>query len=161
MKAILLTACAAILFAVHACKNHTQENVSYSGEPTTVYKTKADYSKNVAVTMNDAKTAIVAYPAPADVYRNGKLAYPTALESGYWLDNRGIGPNTVFLKWTYDEYAKQTEVPSLNLMQEAIIDKDPFLEIYNLGDRSRFKDEVSEINSIIKKGALKKFKKVK
>lgn len=160
MKTILFAASTAILIAVLGCKTPRQ-NVSYTGEPATVYKTKADYSKNVPVTMNEAKTEIVAYPSPKDVYYKGALAYPTVLKKGYLLDNRGIGLNTVFLKYTYDEYAKLQNAPTLKEMSESIIDKDPFVEIYNLGDRSRFKNEVEEINELIRKGGLKKFKRIK
>ncbi|MFN8288242.1 MAG: hypothetical protein U0V74_15915 [Chitinophagales bacterium] len=161
MKAIILAASTAILIAVLGCKTQTSTNVSYAGEPAVVYKTKGDYSMNVPVTMNESKTEIVAYPAPTDVYYKGVLAYPSPLKKGYLLDNRGIGPNTVFLKYTYADYAKLTTAPTLKEMGDAIIDKDPFLEIYNLGERSRYKDEVAEINEIIRKGGLKKFKRVK
>lgn len=136
--------------------------VSYTGEPAVIYKTKADYSKYVPVTMNAAKTEIVAYPATlTDLKRNGKPAYPTALTQGYWLDNRGIGPNSVFIKMTYEQYMALDEAPKLADMMGMITDLDPFTEIYNLGDRSRFKDEMKEINELINKGALKKFKQVK
>lgn len=135
--------------------------VSYTGEPAIIYKTKADYSTYVPVTMNAAKTEIVAYPAPNDLTRNGKAATPIALEDGYWLDNRGIGPNTVFIKITYAEYGALSAAPKLSDMMSMITDLDPFTEIYNLGDRSRFKNEVKEINELINKGALKKFKQLK
>jgi hypothetical protein len=132
-----------------------------TSEPAIVYKTKADYSKYVPVTLSADKTQIVAYPAPKDVYYNGKLAYPTALEDGYWLDNRGIGPNTAFLRVTYDEYSKWPQVPKLSELYLLIIDKDPFTEIYKLGSRSRFTHPVADINKVIKKGGLKKFERVK
>lgn len=154
---------AAVLFLCFtACKtkqaNTTQ--VSYTGEPALVYKTKADYRNNVPVIMNADKTAVVSYPAPTDVYYKGKLAYPTALAKGYWLDNRGISANTAFLKLTYEEYSKLNAAPALEEMGEMIIDKNPFTEIYNLGNRSRFTNETEEINTLIKKGALKKFKRL-
>jgi hypothetical protein len=95
------------------------------------------------------------------VYRAGKLAYPTPLADGYLLDNRGVGVNSVFLKLTYEEYSKLAQVPSLAEMQAMILDKDPFLRIYNLGTRSRFKDEVVEINNIINKNELEQYKRLK
>ncbi|MBK7113740.1 MAG: hypothetical protein IPH60_15015 [Flavobacteriales bacterium] len=33
------------------------------------------------------------------------MSVPTVLGNGYLLDNRGVGLNTVFLKWSYAEYA--------------------------------------------------------
>lgn len=133
----------------------------YTREPAIVYKTLKDYSKFVPVTLNSDKTEIVAYPSPQDIFYKGKLAYPLQLEGGYWLDNRGIGANSAFLNITYEEYAKLETAPSLSDMLHRIIDKDPFLEIYNLGNRDRFKNEIAEINELIKSGKLKKFKRIK
>jgi hypothetical protein len=154
---------AVLVFVFASCKTKQANNstIDYTGEPTLVYKTKADYSKNIPVTMNAEKTAILSYPAPNDIYYKTKLAYPTPLVNGYLLDNRGIAINTVFLKLTYSEYAKLEQAPSLDEMMLMITDKDPFTEIYYLGNRGRFKNEVEEINVLIKKGALKKFKRIK
>lgn len=147
---------------IYACKTkNVTQGVTYTGEQTIVYKTVNDYKEYVPVTMNADKTEIVAYPSPKDVYRNGQLALPTALANGYWLDNRGVNANTVFLNITYQEYAQLSEAPSLQKMQDIIKDKNPFESIYNLGNRNRFKDEVFEINYIIKKNLLAQFKKVK
>lgn len=154
-----------VLGTITACKSKEKAinaaEVSYTGEPAIIYKTRVNYSRNVPVTMNADKTEIIAYPAPADVYRNGKLAYPTPLADGYLLDNRGVSPNSVFLKLTYEEYSKLAKIPSLQEMQGMILDKDPFLRIYNLGTRSHFKNEVEEINDIINKNQLDKFKRLK
>jgi uncharacterized protein (DUF39 family) len=163
----ILTAVVA-LGATTACKSKqtatsttSAAQVSYTGEQTIIYRTRTNYSRYVPVTMNAEKTEIVAYPAPSDVYRAGKLAYPTPLADGYLLDNRGVGVNSVFLKLTYEEYSKLAQVPSLAEMQAMILDKDPFLRIYNLGTRSRFKDEVVEINNIINKNELEQYKRLK
>jgi len=135
--------------------------VSYVGEQAIVYKTKKDYRKNVPVKMNEEKTKIVAYPSPKDLFYKDKLAFPIALKNGYFLDNRGVGKNSVFLDMTYDDYSKLDQAPLLSEMMKMVIDKDPFVEIYSLGTRARFKDEVREINEIIERGALKKFKRIK
>lgn len=145
-----------------SCKTKQKATgTSSAGAPTVVYKTKADYNKYVPVTLSADKKEIVAYPAPKDVFYQGKLSYPVQLEKGYLLDNRGIGLHTAFLNISYEDYAKLTTVPALAELYKQILEKDPFTEIYNLGDRSRFKNEVEEINQIIKKGGLKKFTKVK
>lgn len=143
-----------------SCKNNNPQ-VLYTSEPAVIYKTKADYSQLVPITLSADKSSIVAYPAPKDVYYKGVLAKPKALKDGFWLDNRGIGPNSAFLKLTYEEYSKLNSAPLLSDMMNMLTDKDPFTEIYNLGNRDRFKDEVKEINALITKGALKKFKKIK
>ena len=135
--------------------------IDYSGTPTLVYKTKNDYSQNVPVTLNADKTKIESYPAPADIYYNGKLAYPTALENGYMLDNRGISLNTAFTKYTYEEYSKLKEAPDLKTLYKSVIDKDPILELYNCGNRYKFKNEVTELNSGIKSNNLADYKRIK
>jgi hypothetical protein len=62
---------------------------------------------------------------------------------------------------SYEAYSKLDQAPLLNDMMKMIVDKDPFLEIYSLGARARFKDEVKEINEIIERGALKKSRRIK
>lgn len=124
-----------------------------------VYKTKTDYSSYVAVTLSDDKMAIVSYPSPQDVFTDGKLATPTKLKYGYWLDNRGIMPNTCFIKITYQEYAKMSAAPSPAELYKLIIDKSPFKEIYDLGPRRDFND-TKTINNLIKKHKLKGYKKL-
>jgi hypothetical protein len=135
--------------------------VSYVGEQAIVYKTKKDYRKNVPVKMNDEKTKIVAYPSPKDLFYKDKLAFPIALKNGYLLDNRGVSKNSVFIDMTYGDYSKLDQAPLLSDMLNMVIDKNPFIEIYSLGSRARFKDEVKEINEIIERGGLKKFRRIK
>ena len=132
--------------------------VGRPGPHAVVYKTRADYSKYVPVTLSDDKSKIVSYPAPQDVYTNGKLALPTALSHCYWLDNRGIGPNSCFIKITYEEYAKLPQAPSPDELYKLIIDKQPFKEMYDLGMRDTLKDE--QISEIVKRHKLKGYKKL-
>lgn len=137
------------------------ESIDYTGAPTVVYKTTKDFSENVPVTLSDDKTKIVSYPGPSDINYKGKLAYPTQLANGYFLDNRGISLNTAFIKYTYEEYSKLKEVPDLKTLYNSIIDKNPMVEIFNCGNRYRFKDEVQELNSIIRQKKLDDFKRIK
>ena len=138
-----------------------KENIDYTGPPTIIYKTTKDFSKNIPVTLSVDKTKIVSYPAPGDIYFKGKLAYPTELTKGYLLDNRGISINTAFIKYTYEEYSKLKEVPDLKTLYSLILDKDPIVEMYNCGNRYRFKDEAQELNAIITQQKLNGFKKLK
>lgn len=119
------------------------------GPQAVVYKTKKDYSNQVAVTMNAQRTEIISYPSPKDVYYKGKLAKPTPLKNGYWLDNRGVNENTVFLNYTYEEYSALKEAPALKEMMLCIVDKNPFTEIVNCGVRSQYKNEEEELNKLI------------
>jgi hypothetical protein len=120
--------------------------------PVIVYKTSKDYSRNVPVMMNEDKTQIVSYPHPNDIYFNGSLAYPTPLEKGYLLDNRGIGLNVAFLDFTYEQYAAFKDVPERSMLLGHIIDKNPLSELWNCGTQSQEKDEPAELNSLIEKG---------
>ena len=126
-----------------------------------IYKTKKDYSKYVPVTLSDDKSKVVSYPDIKDVYFEGKLAYPTALAKGYWLDNRGVGPKSAFIKLTYEEYAKLPGTPTPDELYAMLLDKNPFCKIYDMGNRYSFKDPVAEINQVIERHELKKYKELK
>ena len=101
-----------------------------------IYKTKADYSKNVPITLNDEKTTITSYPGQTDI----KNQEPRPLKYDFLLDKRGVKPNTAFLKYTYDEYMALKEIPSMAELFKSIIDADPFTEMYNCGKVSDFHD---------------------
>lgn len=73
-----------------------------------IYKTKADYSNLVPVTMNPERTRIISYPATSDIRPS---AQPIPLIDGWYLDRRGIGPNTVFTDYTYEEYSRLDHTP--------------------------------------------------
>jgi hypothetical protein len=162
MQKAIITTIAVSCLAIASCRVKPDAGqVSYTGEQAIVYKTWKDYRRNVPVTLNAARTEIIAYPAPGDLYRNGQLAYPSRLSEGFLLDNRGISPNSAFLSLTYEEYAKLAAAPPLSEMMGLIEDKEPFVAIYNLGNRSSYKNEITELNSIISKGRLGRFKRVK
>jgi len=117
-----------------------------------VYNTYKDFSNLVPVIMDAGKTKILSYPAPSDIFYNGKLAIPTALKNGYWLDNRGINENVAFLNYTYEAYSQLKEAPSLSEMMTNIAEKYPLTELVYCGSRSQFKNEVADLNSLIDKG---------
>jgi hypothetical protein len=139
MKKIILLP---ILVLFVMCKTD-QKIVSDSrtSAPLIIYKTKADYSNKVPIVMNDSKDMIVSYPSPKDIYFNGELALPVKLKHGYYIDNRGISTNSVFTSYTYEEYSKLATAPKLEELMDRIIDKDPFLEIYDCGVRGKFKKQ--------------------
>ena len=109
-KIILLSILSIALFSCHTQKKAVENNTpapqaqtqkpatapaAVASPPTYIYKTRNDYSQNVFVGY--ANNRITFFPAPTDLYTNGKLATPTRLRNGYWLDNRGISPNIAFL----------------------------------------------------------------
>jgi len=128
---------------------------SVPSPPCIVYKTTADYSKNVPVILSDDKTRIVSFPDVKDVYFKGNLAYPTVLNDGFLLDNRGISTNVAFLSVTYEQYSKMVKTPSSAELFELIIDKDPLKEMVQCGNRSKYSDIEYELNELISSGKIK------
>lgn len=115
-----------------------------------IYKTQADYSKNVPVGLNNDKTAIISYPGKFDL----KNQMPRRLEYDFLLDYRGINLNVAFLKYTYEEYLNLEEIPSIAELFDDIIDFDPLIEMYHCGKSSNFQQGVpleEQLNKILKK----------
>lgn len=166
MKKIRLTTITALLMILSiGCKSseHRSKNDEtmisspiqirfIPGPKAIVYKTRKDYSRFVPVTLDETRSHIISYPAPTDIYYEGKLAVPTQLNNGYWLDNRGIGPNAAFTDYTYEEYSKLKEAPSLEILEKRIIDRNPITEYWNCGLRTSYTDEVNQLNEVIKSG---------
>jgi len=121
-----------------------------------IYKMKEDYSQQVPVMMDESRSRIVSYPHPADLLSGDELRLPTPLEQGYWLDNKGIGPNVAFLTYTYEVYSTLPTAPSMEDLMANIADKYPLLEIHACGRRADYKDIVSELNEKISEGILQK-----
>lgn len=101
-----------------------------------VYKTRADRSRNVPVTLSADGAGIVAYPHPSDLKAGDAWLTPTPLGVGYLLDNKGIGPRTAFLAFTYEEYARLPEAPSLGELLKQVVDKKPLAELWDCGSRN-------------------------
>lgn len=75
-----------------------------------VYRTDGDYDNRVMVTLDASRTQLVSYPAPTDV---SPASAPYVMSGGWLLDRRGgIGFNSAFLEWTYDEYSRLPQAPS-------------------------------------------------
>lgn len=83
----------------------------------TAFRMTGDYANNVAVTLGPDGN-ITYFPAPSDI---SKRSIPTSLGDGWYLNNQGISANSVFTKYTFDEYSKLSEVPSPQQLKEAII----------------------------------------
>ena len=150
-----------ILFACSTEKNSSDKKNNYAAGPSAIiYKTKNNYYDKIPVTLNEGKTKIISYPGTRDIFYKGELAYPSKLSEGYLLDNRGINKNTAFLKITYEEYSKKADASSSSEMMNMILDKEPFLEIYDCGSRYQYKNAVAELNAAINNKELNKFKKI-
>ncbi len=173
MKFTICLACASLLLlgACHSQKKTVQESQNADNaepamiwgrtepanammqQPVIVYKTKADYNNLVPVTLDETHTRIVSYPHPADLKHSlSGYTTPTELNNGYLLDNRGVGKNTAFLNYTYEEYAALPDAPSMEEMMARIVDKNPFIELWNCGSAGEYKERVTELNRLIDKG---------
>jgi len=87
------------------------------------------------------------------------LAYPTKLADGYLLDNRGITENVAFTSYTYEEYSRLKSAPTETELMNKIIDRNPLLEIINCGARAEYKNEIEDLNKVIK-GGFKNFRQM-
>lgn len=75
-----------------------------------IYRMNGDYAQYVPITLSRSGKQVISYPAPTDLNANST---PLDLGDGWWLDRRGgIGPNTAFLDYTYDQYRSLKEAPS-------------------------------------------------
>lgn len=72
------------------------------------FKMSGPYADKVAVTLSDTGT-LTYFPAPSDI---SSASAPTYLGDGWWLNNQGISANSVFTKWTFEEYSKLSVTPS-------------------------------------------------
>ncbi|MFP4471517.1 MAG: hypothetical protein ACLFPE_12580 [Bacteroidales bacterium] len=164
MKNMLFLVVMLLLSALISCSSSKQnksgnmaKNGSMAGTPSPpaiIYKTGGDYFYHVPVTLNDQKTRVASFPAFSDLKRNGEFVYPTRLENGWLLDNRGIGPNTVFLRFTYQDYYTMDNIPNAERLMNYIIDMDPFTEMYECGRRGDYGDIEAELNEMIRSGKL-------
>ncbi|MCO5275620.1 MAG: hypothetical protein M9900_11975 [Flavobacteriales bacterium] len=123
--------------------------------PLMVYRTTQDMHDKVPVGLSEDRTHIISYPAPKDLAVGGKLLLPTKLMKGYWLDNKGVGLNTGFLKMTYAEYAALQEAPPLAEMEAMLLDTDPLTFLCDCGSSGTMADPVKEINALLRKGKLR------
>ncbi len=81
------------------------------------FRMTGDYSDNVAITI-DGQGNITYYPAPTDITDNSR---PLDLGGGWWLNRQGISANSVFTRYTFDEYRKLQNTPSPQELKAAVI----------------------------------------
>ena len=93
-----------------------------------IYKTNGNYSENVPVTCDPSSGAIVSYPAPGDL--TGQA--PVALDGGWLLDRRGVGPDTRFTTYTYKAYSSLPSAPTADELKKAIIPEARVTEVVEM-----------------------------
>ncbi len=128
--------------------------------PLMVYRTKQDVHDKVPVGLSADGRHIISYPSPQDLRVDGTLLQPTPLGATHWLDNKGIGLRTGFLRMTYAEYAALSEAPAIAEMEAQLLDRDPFVELCDCGTRGSMADPVKELGQLVRKGRLRERCKV-
>lgn len=83
----------------------------------TLFKMSGDYANNVAVTLGPDGN-LTYFPAPTDLSAESA---PAEVGEGWWLNRQGLGPNSVFTKYTFEEYRALKSVPSPEEIKAAII----------------------------------------
>jgi len=109
--------------------------------------------------LSENKTKIISYPGPGDVVTGSGYPLPVILHKGYLL-NGGVGENTAFLKYTYEQYSKLRELPPLDQLYKMIIDRDPITTLCDCGTRQDGVNSEKQLNEWIDKNRLKKKCKV-
>ena len=135
--------------------------VALPSPPCFIYKTRADYAQNVPVILSGDKKVILSFPGIKDLIVNGQFAYPTQLAGGYLLDNRGIGQDVAFLRYTYPEYSSLSKTPTAAELWDFILDKDPLTELYRCGAMGDYTDLVEDLNRLINDGKINSCIKLK
>lgn len=153
MKSYHIILSVALLFASVTAIGQEPQQVtkakSTMAAPTTiVYKVAKKYVNKVPITLSSDKKQIVSYPDPKDINENSA---PTPLKKGYYLDNRGINANSVFISLTYDEYAKLKSPPSLEQLNKLILNDNPIKKMYDCGSRFQYENIIEELLLIIDK----------
>ena len=80
------------------------------------FRMSGDYADNVAITIRNGSLSY--FPDPSDISDNSR---PIDLGNGWWLNRQGISANSVFTKYTFDEYAALKKVPSVKERKPSII----------------------------------------
>jgi hypothetical protein len=133
----------------------SKAQVSMPSPPVIIYKTKNDYNNKVPVILSDDKTRVVSFPDPVDLRINGEFVYPAKLNEGFLLDNRGINQHAAFLKFSYEEYCSMDNKPTAERLFGYLLDSNPFIEMYQCGNRGDYHDMISDINTLITTGKMK------
>lgn len=150
MNKLIFLICLYVLSACASQRKLEHVNQPSANEPFIIYKTKADYSNLVPIILNDARDAIVSFPAPSDLKIDNALRIPTKLHDGYLLDNKGIGKNVAFTTYTYQQYAERSAAPSVDDLMKHIKDKDPLLELYDCKSYIGIKYDIRKVNKLVK-----------
>lgn len=158
IKNLVLIALASIV--IFACKSaQTPQKNDNANQMTPfpghiIYKTKANFDNLVPVGLSENKKDVVSLPAPSDLLKDNELRTPIKLHKGYLLDLRGIGPNTAFIKTSYQEYVKKSQPMSSPDILKDLKEVDPFTEMFRCKYQGNKSELVEWLNKLIDDGQL-------
>ncbi len=119
------------ILGLNKCQGIGCGRISTYGPGPYIAKTKSDYSKYVWIGMSTDKKMITSYPGPTDVNPNREQI---VLHNGYYINSFAWGSNNVPIDVTIVDYAKMNDTLSLKQMEDLILDKNPYVELYDCGE---------------------------
>lgn len=84
---------------------------------TLLYRTSGNYNDRVPVQLG-ADGQLISFPAPTDIPAD---AQPIQLAYGWLLSRVGVSANSVFTRWTFEEYRALSQTPSPEEILKAVI----------------------------------------
>lgn len=122
-------------------------NPSLAYPNATIFRMNGDYANNVAVTLSP-EGELLYFPSPTDITADSK---PVELTDGWWLNSQGIGPNSVFTRYTFKEYASLPETPSTDQIKLMIIPGARVIDFMELPMKiSEAQNNINSVNEYIK-----------
>ncbi|MEZ3551553.1 MAG: hypothetical protein K1W02_12670 [Muribaculaceae bacterium] len=110
----------------------------------TAFRMNGDYADNVAVSVG-SDGRLTYFPDPSDISADSR---PVDLGDGWWLNRQGIGKNSVFTTYTFEEYSRLKQVPSVKELKESIIPGSKVEKIvalpYRVGEASSHIQEIKQ-----------------
>ena len=120
-----------------------------------VYKAPKRFRDHVPVVLSSDKKKVVSYPDPADIRAGGNYVLPALLHKGFMTGGYGIGSNSVFLQYTFNEYASLTHTPSPEELLKKVIRRGTVKEVCNCGLLIHGDHTIDTLNKWIDQGLLK------
>ena len=94
----------------------------------TVFRMNGDYADKVAVSLNQ-DGSLAYYPDPSDI---SEQSAPKAIGNGWYLNLQGIGPQSKFTSYTFEEYRNLKQPPTHKELLESIIPEASVTEFIEL-----------------------------
>lgn len=122
------------IFYLSSCRGIGCSEVSTYGPGPYIAKTRNDYSKYVWINMSLDKETIISHSSPTDIKSHTDFN-KLVLHDGYFINSFAWGSNDVPIDVTIADYSKMKEDLSIEQMKNLILDKYPYVELYDCGKR--------------------------